>query len=157
MADFGTVGMLKNYVNNSLKGVGALKGAPCEVADITRVDGGNAITFKWQDKEGKEYTKVMTIPDGEGPEGPKGPQGIEGPRGPRGEKGPMGPQGVQGIQGPIGPTGPSGPMGPQGPTGPSGPMGPAGVGVPPAPEKDGTYILQASINKGVATYEWVKK
>lgn len=65
MTDFEIIGMLKSYVKNSLKGMGALKGAPCQILSITKVGDVNVVTFKWQDNEGVEHTSTMEVADGE--------------------------------------------------------------------------------------------
>lgn len=64
MTDFEIIGMLKSYVKNSLKGMGALKGAPCEIQSITETSGGHVVTFKWQDSEGETHTGTMPVENG---------------------------------------------------------------------------------------------
>lgn len=79
MTDFEIIGMLKSYVKNSLKGMGALKGAPCQILSITKTGDVNVVTFKWQDNEGVEHTSTMEVVDGaDGAKGDKGDKGDAG-------------------------------------------------------------------------------
>ena len=60
----------KRYTDESLDGVGALKGAPCEIKSkeaITK-DGvnGTRITFSWTGTSGTEYTDSIDVMDGMG-------------------------------------------------------------------------------------------
>lgn len=48
--DVVTLGAAKKYVNDSLVGVGAIKGSPCEIQSITPITGGNRITYAWIQK-----------------------------------------------------------------------------------------------------------
>lgn len=61
--------MLKKYVNDSLIGVGALKGAPCEVDSITKTDGTTTITLKWTDTTGTDHFDSFDVEDGVGVSG----------------------------------------------------------------------------------------
>ena len=70
---------LKKYVNDSLVGAGALKGAPCTIKSIAEITGGNRITFSWIDDEETEHTSPLDVMDGE--KGDKGDTGATGASG----------------------------------------------------------------------------
>ena len=55
----------KKYTNDSLDGVGAIKGAPCRISKIEPVEGGNKITFAWTSNSGVESTNTLIVKDGE--------------------------------------------------------------------------------------------
>ena len=55
----------KSYTDKSLDGMGALKGAPCQIQDITNISGGKLVTFLWVDNNGTPQTSTMTVMDGE--------------------------------------------------------------------------------------------
>lgn len=54
----------KKYTNDSLDGVGALKGAPCRISKIEPVEGGNKITFAWTSNSGVASTSTLIVKDG---------------------------------------------------------------------------------------------
>ena len=112
MTDVEIIGLLKTYVNQSLVGVGALKGAPCKIKSITEITGGKKVEFEWMDDLGNTHTSTMNVMNGA--QGPQGVQGERGLTGPQGERGPQGVQGIQGIQGETGIQGPQGIQGIQG-------------------------------------------
>ena len=56
--------MCKRYVNDTLIGIGALKGAPCEVDAIDKVDGVTTVTLKWEDTSGGIHNESFDIIDG---------------------------------------------------------------------------------------------
>lgn len=76
---------LKKYVNDSLVGAGALKGAPCTIKSIAEITGGNRITFSWVDDEETEHTSTLDVMDGE--KGDKGDTGATGADGADGQDG----------------------------------------------------------------------
>lgn len=80
-----TLAVAMSYVKNSLVGVGALKGAPCQIQSITPIEGGNRITYVWVDTNNVEHTSTMDVMDGA--KGDKGDQGIPGEQGPAGADG----------------------------------------------------------------------
>lgn len=104
--------LAKKYVDESLVGVGALKGVPCKIQDISPITGGNRITFLWEDNDGNEHTSTLDVMNGV--KGDKGDKGDRGEQGEQGEQGAQGIQGVQGIQGAKGDTGATGAQGIQG-------------------------------------------
>lgn len=76
--DMVLMALLKKYVNDSLVGVGALKGAPCTIKSIAEITGGNRITFSWVDDEETERTSTLDVMDGEkGDKGDKGDAGDD--------------------------------------------------------------------------------
>ena len=54
----------KRYCDNSLIGLGALKGANCTVKDIVHQDGINTVTFEWTGTDGTTKTRDMVVYDG---------------------------------------------------------------------------------------------
>ena len=54
----------KRYVDETLAGVGALKGAPCQIQSIEPIEGGNNITFSWKTEEGDIRTSTIFVKDG---------------------------------------------------------------------------------------------
>ena len=63
--DVVTLGAAKKYVNDSLVGVGAIKGSPCEIQSITPITGGKRITYAWIDTENVTHTDTLDVMDGE--------------------------------------------------------------------------------------------
>ena len=59
-----TLGSSKTYTDESLLGLGSLKGAPCTIKSITEVDGGQKVTFEWTGTSGTKQTSEMTVKDG---------------------------------------------------------------------------------------------
>lgn len=55
----------KNYTKNTVIGMGAIKGAPCQVQDITKVDKTTTVTLKWEDNDENVHTQSFDIEDGE--------------------------------------------------------------------------------------------
>ena len=56
----------KKYIDDSLIGIGALAGAPCEVDSITKVGNTTTVTLKWEDTTGVSHTSSFNINDGVG-------------------------------------------------------------------------------------------
>ena len=59
-----TYALCKKYVNDSLIGIGALKGAPCEVKSVVKADGQSVITLQWEDTTGGVHTSEVYVNDG---------------------------------------------------------------------------------------------
>lgn len=76
MKDVEIIGMLKSYINKTLVGMGALKGASCQIKSIVKTGNLNTVTFVWTDTEGTSTESTMLVYDGA--EGAQGPQGIPG-------------------------------------------------------------------------------
>lgn len=55
----------KRYVDDTIKGAGAVQGAPCQIQSIEQVQGGNKITFLWELNDGTQRTDTIFIKDGE--------------------------------------------------------------------------------------------
>lgn len=64
MRDVEIIGMLKSYVSKSLVGMGALKGANCQIESIAEVTGGQKITFLWIDTNNVSHRSELTVPNG---------------------------------------------------------------------------------------------
>ena len=54
----------RKYCDNSIVGLGAIKGANCTVDDIVHQDGINTVTFKWTGTDGTTKTRDMIVYDG---------------------------------------------------------------------------------------------
>ena len=54
----------KSYTDDSLKGIGALKGASCQIQSITDITGGKRVTFLWVDNSEVEHTSTMDVMNG---------------------------------------------------------------------------------------------
>lgn len=60
-----TLGAACSYTNNVVSGMGAIKGAPCQIQSITAITGGNRVTFLWVDNSDVSHTSTMDIMDGD--------------------------------------------------------------------------------------------
>ena len=68
-----TLAAAKAYTNKLADGLGAVKGAPCQIKSITEVDNGHEVTFSWIGTSGAEETSSFTIENGvAGAKGDKG-------------------------------------------------------------------------------------
>ena len=54
----------KKYVEDTSISLGAVKGAPCTIKNITEVDGGQKVTFEWTGTSGTKQTSEMTVKNG---------------------------------------------------------------------------------------------
>lgn len=54
----------KKYTNDSLIGIGAIKGAPCKVKSVTKTDGRSIITLEWEDNLGETHETEVYVNDG---------------------------------------------------------------------------------------------
>lgn len=58
-------GALRNYINQTLVGMGALKGASAQLSNsYDPTAGTNTMTWKWEDNEGEEHTTTVVVYDG---------------------------------------------------------------------------------------------
>jgi hypothetical protein len=64
----------KKYVDETAKGLGAVKGSPCTIKSITESDEGSTIVFAWTGADGVERTETTFLR--RGPQGPKGDPGT---------------------------------------------------------------------------------
>ena len=55
----------KKYTNDSLDGIGAVKGAPCRISKIEPIEGGKKITSAGTSNSGVESTSTLIVKDGE--------------------------------------------------------------------------------------------
>jgi hypothetical protein len=59
-----TYALSKKYTNDTVIGLGALKGAPCKIKSIVKNNGLNIITFEWKDDLGDTHESVLEVEDG---------------------------------------------------------------------------------------------
>lgn len=57
------------YTEDSLDGVGAIAGKPCQIQSITDITGGHRITFLWVDNEDVSHTSTLDVMDGQNGKG----------------------------------------------------------------------------------------
>lgn len=62
--DIATLAAAKRYTNETVIGMGALKGAPCTVKSVTPVTGGNEVIFSWTATDGSVTENSFVIKDG---------------------------------------------------------------------------------------------
>lgn len=64
MKDIEILSIAKTYVNQTVIGMGALKGAPCQIKSITENPAGVwTITFEWEDTTGATHTDALVLQD----------------------------------------------------------------------------------------------
>lgn len=54
----------RKYTNETAVAFGALRGAPCKIKSIRKVENQNIVTFEWENNEGETRTETMVINDG---------------------------------------------------------------------------------------------
>ncbi len=59
-----TLAVSKKYTDDSLVGVGALAGKPCQIQSIAPITGGNRVTFLWVDDNSDTHTSTMDVLNG---------------------------------------------------------------------------------------------
>ena len=64
MKDVEIIGLIKTYIKQTLVGMGALKGAACQISSIVDSGTSHVITFSWQDNAGVTHTNTLTLVDG---------------------------------------------------------------------------------------------
>lgn len=115
-----TLALAKKYTNDSLVGLGAVKGSPCTIKTIEKqADGNNKVTFEWTSSNGIVQNSVMYVQDGKSitsidinadnrfivtlSDGSSyttnAVKTIKGDTGPKGDPGPRGAAGPQGEKG----------------------------------------------------------
>ena len=62
--DFPTLGSARKFVEESLLGLGAIKGASCIVQSIVDNGSANEVTFRWTGDDGTVQTSVMSVDHG---------------------------------------------------------------------------------------------
>ena len=62
--DVKTLSVAKKYVKDTSDSLGSLKGAPCTIKSITKVEGGQKVTFEWTGTSGTKQTSEMTVKNG---------------------------------------------------------------------------------------------
>lgn len=60
------LGAIKTYINQTLVGMGALKGAACQIKEIDNDHGTHTITFLWEDNDGVSHEDSVVVKDGTG-------------------------------------------------------------------------------------------
>lgn len=84
-----TLGSSKTYTDESLLGLGSLKGAPCTIKSQTETDDSYIVTFEWTGTSGAKETSQLTIK--------KPKDGVDGLPGKNGKDGQPGKDGSDGI------------------------------------------------------------
>ena len=59
-----TFGALKKLLEDSLIGLGVIKGKNCTIQSITDITGGKRVTFEWIDDEDESHTAPMDVMNG---------------------------------------------------------------------------------------------
>lgn len=54
------------YTDDSLEGVGAIAGKPCQIQSVADITGGHRITFLWVDNSDVEHTSTLDVMNGKG-------------------------------------------------------------------------------------------
>ena len=62
--DVFTYALARKYVDKAINGLGAIKGAPCEISSIEETEDASIITFRWTGADGTEKTQQLVIPRG---------------------------------------------------------------------------------------------
>ena len=62
--DIATLAAAKRYTNETVIGMGALKGAPCTVKSVTPVTGGNEVILSWTATDGSVTETSFVVKDG---------------------------------------------------------------------------------------------
>lgn len=71
--------VLLKYIDETLVGAGALKGASCQIQSITEITGGHRITFAWELNDGTSQTSTLDVMNGaKGEDGAQGADGADG-------------------------------------------------------------------------------
>ena len=89
------IGASRTYVNQTVIGMGAIKGAPCKIKSTNKAAGITTIVFEWKDN--LDVTHESTIQIADGADGQDGAAGAQGPEGPQGPAGPAGEDGDDGF------------------------------------------------------------
>lgn len=77
--DIVTLALARKYVEETAKGLGAVKGSPCTIKSITEGENGSTVVFAWTGADGVEQTSSTFLP--------RGPQGEPGKKGDPGQPG----------------------------------------------------------------------
>ena len=77
--DIIAIAIAKKYVDESLEGVGAIAGKPCQIQKKEAITGGTRVTFLWVDNSDVEHTTTMDVMNGvDGQDGQDGQDGEDG-------------------------------------------------------------------------------
>lgn len=55
----------KQYVEDTIMGAGAIKGAPCQISSIESTEEGTKVIFVWKLNDGTERSEAIIVKDGE--------------------------------------------------------------------------------------------
>lgn len=55
-------GTLRKVIDETLEGIGAIRGVPCEIEDIEEQEDAYVVTFKWEDKDATVHRQYMNVP-----------------------------------------------------------------------------------------------
>jgi hypothetical protein len=75
----------RGYTDDTVIGVGAIKGSPCEIQSKTPIEGGTRVTFQWEATDGTLRTDYVDVMNGQ--DGAPGADGAPGQDGEQGEPG----------------------------------------------------------------------
>lgn len=76
------------YTRETASEFGAVKGASCQITDITPIEGGYTITFLWENRAGETRTSTLNVMNGkDGLDGKDGQDGAKGDKGDKGDNG----------------------------------------------------------------------
>ena len=79
MISVDTLAAAKKFTRDTAASLGSLRGAPCEIESITKVEGGTLVVYKWVGTDGTVQHSQMTVPDGaQGEQGEQGETGEDG-------------------------------------------------------------------------------
>lgn len=62
--DVVTLALAKNFTKDTVKGMGALKGASCTISSVNEVENGTEITFRYEDNTGAEHFETIFVKNG---------------------------------------------------------------------------------------------
>ena len=56
--------LANEYTKETVEGVGAIEGKPCQIQSITEITGGHRVTYLWVDNDGNNHTSTMDVMNG---------------------------------------------------------------------------------------------
>lgn len=86
--DLKVLALARKYTDESVEGVGTIKGKNCIIQSITPITGGNRVVFAWELDDGTAQTSTLDVMDGtQGAPGQNGQDGAPGTPGTPGTNG----------------------------------------------------------------------
>ena len=76
--DLTVLALAKNFTKETVKGMGALKGASCTISSVNEVENGTEITFRYEDNTGAEHFETIFVKNGKDGVGKIDDDAIEG-------------------------------------------------------------------------------